>query len=96
MRNRGFSFASPSTVVSGRTHSSVSKMKYSQPGLPSAFLIGRFARTGMISSLNLPARMASAALRWLSQAKASCRSREMPYFSATFSAVMPMVSKLSG
>ena len=45
---------------------------------------------GTISSLNLPASCAAAALVWLASARASCMSRVIPYFLATFSAVMPM------
>ena len=46
--------------------------------------------TGTISSLNLPASCAAAAFCWLAKASASCISRVMPNFFATFSAVMPM------
>ena len=49
-----------------------------------------FNSTGRISSLNLPASMAAAALRWLSRAYWSCSWRVTLYFSATFSAVTPL------
>ena len=46
--------------------------------------------TGAISSLKRPDFWAAEALRWLATAKASCASRVIWYFSATFSAVLPM------
>ena len=45
---------------------------------------------GTISSLNRPASCAAAAFCCEASASASCCSRVMPYFLATFSAVMPM------
>ena len=78
----GFSLASFSMVVPGLTYSSVSKT------MGSPFFWGM--TTGTISSLNLPSAMAAAARVWLRRASSSCISRVMPYFSATFSAVMPM------
>ena len=46
--------------------------------------------TGTISSLNLPAFCAASALFWLATANSSCWPREISYFFATFSAVVPM------
>ncbi len=52
--------------------------------------------TAMTSSANLPLAQASAALRWLSSAKRSCASREMPFSQAIFWALSPMVSPVVG
>ncbi len=49
-----------------------------------------FTLTAVISFLNTPPSVASAAFRWLLKANSSCSSREMVYLSATFSAVTPM------
>ena len=46
--------------------------------------------TGTISSVNLPAFWAASAFCWEALAKASCCSRVICHFSATFSAVVPM------
>ena len=50
---------------------------------------------GTISSLNVPASIAASAFCWLPAANSSCASREMPYCSARFSAVMPMWMSLN-
>lgn len=52
--------------------------------------VARLTRTGTISSLNLPAFWAAAALAKLLAAKVSCTSREMLYCLATFSEVIPI------
>ncbi|MNU09566.1 hypothetical protein D3C72_2562070 [compost metagenome] len=46
--------------------------------------------TGAISSAKRSAFMAASAFCWEAAANWSCSSREMVYFSAMFSAVMPM------
>ena len=46
--------------------------------------------TGTISSLNRPEACAAAAFCWEASAKASSSSRVRPYWSQTFSAVVPM------
>ena len=81
--NTGLSFASDSFVVPGVLCSSLSNMN-------DVFLV--FTSKGTISSSNLPASCASAIFLWLSSAKASSSSLVIPYFSATFSAVSPMLS----
>jgi len=48
--------------------------------------------TGVISSARLPFSIASPAFAWLQPAKTSWSSREIPYSSATFSAVSGIVS----
>ena len=80
--NTGRSFASASRLVL-RGCSSVSNTV----GGP----LRAGTSTGTISSLKRPLSMASKARSWLWRANASCSSREMPYFSARFSAVSPMV-----
>ena len=49
-----------------------------------------------ISSLNLPAARAAAARCWLRTPYSSCRSREMLYFRATYSAVCSIGQYSSG
>ena len=77
----GRSLAMPSAVTPSRGNSSVSKRTVS-------FLT--LMGTGTISSLNLPALRAASHFCWLDAANSSCISRVTPYFSATFSAVMPI------
>jgi hypothetical protein len=79
--NAGRSFASASSVVSGRGCSSVS----TTTGSPLRCGIS----TGTISSANTPRSWAAAQRCWLRSANASWSSRLTPYFFATFSAVTP-------
>ena len=81
----GLSFARISMVVVGFTNSSVSKIN--------VFFLS-FTSIGTISSLKYPISMAFAARCWLSMEKASCSSRVMWKRSATFSAVLDMLSSL--
>mmetsp|Transcript_96309 Transcript_96309/g.269514 ORF Transcript_96309/g.269514 Transcript_96309/m.269514 type:complete len:250 (-) Transcript_96309:549-1298(-) len=74
----GRNFANPSAEASVLMNSSCSKT------LP----LGSF--TGTIWSLNFPAFCAAAAFCWEPSANASCEARSKPYFSAMFSAVIPM------
>ena len=77
----GRSLARPSAVVPARGPSSVSNT------IVSFFFL---TSTGTISSLNLPSALAFSHFCWLFAANSSSSSRVMPYFSQTFSAVMPM------
>ncbi len=79
--NAVLSFERLSFVVPALGPSSVSTITVS-------FLV--LTSTGTISSLNLPSAIAFAAFCWLAAANSSCISRVTPYFSATFSAVIPM------
>lgn len=78
----GLSLARASTVVPARGCSSVSKLS----GSP--LRCGTWI--GVISSRKRPPSMAAMAFYCEAAAKASCSSRVRPYFSARFSAVMPM------
>ena len=91
----GFSLASAATLVSARTPSSSATTSLAQIILPFTSEQDS-ASTGMISSANFPCLIASAAFWWLAAAKASWSSREMPYFCATSSPVIPMEAKVSG
>ena len=77
----GFNLANFSASVFLFGYSSVSNVI-------SPFLLGII--TGTISSLNLPESTAAMAFFWDSNAKASCSSLVIPYFSAIFSAVIPI------
>ena len=77
-----FNLATFSIVVPNLGNSSVSKM------IGSPFLCG--ISTGTISSLNLPALIASSALFWEITENSSNSSLVIPHCSATFSAVIPM------
>ena len=79
--NAGRSFARPSAVIPALGPSSVSNTTVSF-----FFLIS----TGTISSLNLPSALAFSHFCWLFAANASSSSRVIPYFSQTFSAVIPI------
>ena len=58
--------------------------------MPSSLVTSPLAvATGTSSASKRPASRAAAASRWLRSANSSCRSRVMPYLSATFSAVSP-------
>ena len=74
--------ARPSALLLRLMNSSLSKTS----GSP--FFCGMLTAT--ISSLNLPASCAAAALVWLPSASSSCDARLISNFLATFSAVMPM------
>ena len=87
LSNTAGSFFRLSIVVSGRTCSSAATT--TSPFLPGTV-------TGAISSWKRPASIAAAALRWLSSAKRSCSSREMPISCASFSAVSPISIFASG
>ncbi len=78
----GFNFARSSKVTSSRGCSSVSKL------ISSLFFI--FIDTGIISFLKYPFLMASQAFCWLLAAYWSCSFLLILYFSAMFSAVMPI------
>mmetsp|Transcript_2528 Transcript_2528/g.6729 ORF Transcript_2528/g.6729 Transcript_2528/m.6729 type:complete len:322 (+) Transcript_2528:273-1238(+) len=81
------SLARLSIVVLARMPSSALMVTaFSSPDLGSTILVW----TGTISSLNLPAACAAAALRWLATANASCTCLDTPNFSATFSLVTPI------
>mmetsp|Transcript_18415 Transcript_18415/g.58713 ORF Transcript_18415/g.58713 Transcript_18415/m.58713 type:complete len:226 (-) Transcript_18415:534-1211(-) len=80
--NAARSLPSFSAVAPGFGNSSLSKM------MGSPFRCGM--ETGQISSAKRLSAMALAARACDSAAKASCSSRVRPYFSAMFSAVMPM------
>ena len=80
--NAGLSLASASAVVPARGCSSVS----TTTGSPLRCGISM----GVISSRKRPVATASIAFSCEAAAKASCCSRVMAYFSARFSAVMPM------
>ena len=77
----GFSFCTPSSVTPFLMYSS-----WSTTTSPLRLEMV----TGAISSLNLPAAWAASALFWLFTAKASCMSRVICHWLATFSAVVPM------
>ena len=79
----GLSWASVSTVVSGRMPSSVSTM--SPVSLPSS----SFSTTGTISRWKRPSAVARAARCWLVAPKRSRSSRDSPHLSAMSSAEMP-------
>ena len=78
--NTGFSFVKSSALASRRTCSSVSN----------ATSLLRADRDRQDLILEAPFRDRARARRCDSSASASCASREMPYFAATFSAVTPM------
>ena len=82
-RKAGASLASFSSVVSGRGDSSFAKR------IDSPF--GAGIGTGTISRANAPASHAAPAFFCDASAKASCSSRPIPPFFATFSAVSPML-----
>ncbi len=79
--NAGLRPCIPSSVAPSRIYSSVSTMV--SPLRP-------LTVTGTISSLKRPDARAVDALFWLPTANRSCSSRVIWYFSARFSAVMPM------
>ncbi len=81
LANAGRSLASASWVTPKRGNSSVSTTV--SPLRP-------LIVTGTISSLKRPAVIAASALFCEAAANASCCSRVIWYFSATFSAVWPM------
>mmetsp|Transcript_26163 Transcript_26163/g.66443 ORF Transcript_26163/g.66443 Transcript_26163/m.66443 type:complete len:210 (-) Transcript_26163:352-981(-) len=81
--NAARSLASPSTLVPSRTPSSISTTE------PSASF------TGTISARKRPSRCACAASACERTAKASCSAREMPYFSAIVSEVIPIGTRQS-
>ena len=85
VENAGLSDARPSAVVSGRGRSSTLKSKvfFSLPAK-------RMPCTVTISLSKTFFSIAADAFFWLSSANASCCSRVMPNFAATFSAVMPI------
>ena len=85
--NAGGSLARPSTLTSARTCSSRVKACVS-------FLTR--TSTGTIWSSKRPSSWAAAARRCDSTANWSWRSREMPWRSETFSAVMPMWTEWNG
>ena len=89
MAKAGRSLASAARLVSWRTPSSCLKtVLTSLTVLPSPTLAT--TSIGTISASNLPAACAAAARWWLRRAKASCSSRPISYWRATFSAVSPM------
>ena len=73
----GFSLASPSSVVSGRLHSSCAMSTSSNARLPSAPFTAFFTCIGMMSFLNLPSRCPAAVRCWLKSAYLSWSSREI-------------------
>ena len=77
----GFSSPSASTVVPARMNSSVSN---------TVVLLREAMVTGAISARKRPARCAASAFCCEAAANSSCSRREMSYFFATFSAVVPM------
>jgi len=89
--NTGFSFASPSSVVSARRPSSWVMVRVLMSISPVA-RFGNFSitSTGVISSARSPFSMAAAARRCDSTANASCASRLIFHCCATFSAVRPI------
>ena len=81
--NAGFNPARVSASVPGRMQPS-SDTKPASVSIPT------------ISSAKLPASRAPLARAWLATAKASCVTRSIPYFTARFSAVIPIEVKASG
>ena len=79
--NAGRSLLMPSAVTPARGPSSLSNITVS-------FLT--LTGTGTISSLKRPSAQAFSHFCWLEAANSSCISRVRPYFSATFSAVIPI------
>src|SRR6185437_16404012 len=88
--NAGFSFASASSDVSARGPSSVTNIDSIRDAVPFAFTALLATGTGTSSSTNLPAAIASSALRCEASANSSDCSRVTPCFFATRSAVSPI------